>query len=373
MENISIEKLYSIYEKGIDRVFRIENFEGFIDALWQLYNQPLENIVLLWMQNKNVSEVAGIRKWKDENISIKKDEKGKGMVVLYPTIQCIDPGKLLEMERKVALDKNESVIYEIEPEFKAELKAVTVYDISQTDTKRVEDLRPDINIEDRLREGNIKIAEIEDLPVSENEGFVSGDIFYIKKNLHTREEEYDRVLLNLYIEMIINSPNYCNDNSPEDFEILMFLAQYCLQKYFFGKSNISLKIVRIKAEKLTHEEKKRQLRALLSVVCNAIQFFNGSILTFGETGIINSLFDTGSMTELEILMDRAMKSVGNFFVLCNKVQRSDIGVMSEASIESIKTKLIVSKKGFIPELYRLKLKHKVIYTAPPVKIPVMID
>lgn len=355
-----IEQLNNIADIAVDESLTRDKISGFLDIMYHCYTYPYFDQLLIWKQLPEATDIAGIRKWKNEGRELKSN--AKPAFVLLPYIFYLTGSAVpkLTADGEIATDAQKVILYDKEPEYETGYKAVPIFDISQTTgdiTSCVHDLS---FLEDKIRQMGFIIFEEDEMPASKPDGYTEDNIFHIPSNLRSDMNRYNTILLNLfteYISVTMHEDDY-PDNPIHNIDIVCIMCKYCIQQYFIGKTNISPKIIGTKISNLTHDEKKDIIRHTSDLLVIIIQYLIGQEFTFYDTAIVNGLLDTPDDSELIVTFQKAERN-------CDKLMVDKMNSLSD--------KLLCASSDFVPYLYDYKQKHKIIYTSPPmvVKKPII--
>lgn len=131
-----LKEITDSIERGIQELFDSDRYKQYLQTMSRFHNYSLNNVMLISMQRPDATHVAGYGKWQTAfSRHVKKGEKGIKIIAPTPYKKkveemLIDPdtkqpmrgpdGELLKQEVEVVI-----------PRF----RAVTVFDVSQTDGK----------------------------------------------------------------------------------------------------------------------------------------------------------------------------------------------------------------------------------------------
>ncbi len=118
-------------EKGIREVFESNKFRQYLKTMSVFHNYSPRNTMLIMQQNPNATKVAGFNTWQKIGRYVKRGEKGIKIIAWSP--------RSVEVETKIK-DENGSFVLDENGKEKTALtrqqipnyKAVTVFDVSQT-------------------------------------------------------------------------------------------------------------------------------------------------------------------------------------------------------------------------------------------------
>lgn len=132
-----IEKI----EKGILSVFESENWKKHLKVMSKFHNYSINNQVLISMQNPNATLIKGFKSWQNDfKRNVKKGEKG--IKILAPRVykNIIEVDKIDTKTKKPMVDTKGNTIKEDVEMKKIYFNIISVFDISQTEGKEIENL-----------------------------------------------------------------------------------------------------------------------------------------------------------------------------------------------------------------------------------------
>lgn len=143
-ENTEKQKVQEITEKleqGIKELFESEKYKNYLNTMSKFHNYSFNNTLLIAMQKPDSTLVAGFQAWKKNfERHVKKGEKGISILAPAPYKVKEEQEKLDPETNEIMLDKEgKSVMEEVEvtiPTF----RAVSVFDVSQTDGRELPEL-----------------------------------------------------------------------------------------------------------------------------------------------------------------------------------------------------------------------------------------
>lgn len=142
MKMIKIKEYHAKLVEGVKEVMESENFGEFIRFSAKFHKYSLGNTLLIWMQSRGATHVAGMKTWNSLGRKVKKGEKG--IVIFAPVIK-----KMKEKTSRMDTDSTQEPI-ETEIERPVGFRAVYVFDVEQTDGKPV----PEITTETPVMDGD---------------------------------------------------------------------------------------------------------------------------------------------------------------------------------------------------------------------------
>ncbi len=360
--NMITEKLKNLAERTIDEAMTESNLESFLGVLVNCATYGAQNQLLIWKQNRNATEVAGIKIWTEEGRKVTDPEHP--IMVLLPSVKCMDPGEpKLDDDGKIILDKK-VIVYEKDPVYGYSYQPIPVFDISQVSGIRTEVRWNTDEIIDNIRkQGFLILEENEDMmPPGQPEGYYSAEdsevIIHIPQKAVTDKKRYFSSLLSIYASTYLTGVKdpFNDSESAGHLDICLMLTKYCLHMYFLSESPVKLRPAAIKIRKLSHEEKKSLIYLVSAKVFMLIQYLTVNQLSFTDTAVMNGILDTGSVTDMNALLARLTISTADDVVLS-----SDIKVLPD--------KYTNAYTGCLRDLYHKKLDERIIKTMPPVKLP----
>lgn len=135
-----IAELSENIKDGVLKVFESEKYKKHLDVMRKFHNYSLNNQILIFIQNPNATLVKGYKSWKNDfDRQVKKGEKGIDILAPSPYTITVENEKLDEHGNKI-LDEQGNPILEKQKIKMNSYRKVTVFDISQTDGKKIEHL-----------------------------------------------------------------------------------------------------------------------------------------------------------------------------------------------------------------------------------------
>lgn len=141
-------------ERGIQELFQSDKYAAYLRTMSRFHKYSVNNQMLIYMQKPDATLVAGFNKWKDRfERNVMKGEKGIKIIAPTPFKKKIEEQKLDPDTKLPMLDADGKVVME-EKEIKIPMfKAVTVFDVSQTQGKPLPQLASDL-------QGNVQNYEV---------------------------------------------------------------------------------------------------------------------------------------------------------------------------------------------------------------------
>ena len=366
MENTQItDKLKALSERTVDEALTATNIESFLNVVSSCAMYGAENLLLIWKQNHEANEVAGIQKWKLDGKSLKND--AFPIMILLPCIRCTDPGSpVTDEEGQIKTDENKAVLYETPPSYEYGYVPTPVFDISQVSGDIVI-VNRDMNlvIEKLHTIGFIFSEEDADkMPPGNADGYSSIEdtdmVFHIPKNIVQDKTRYHMTLLSLFVDTyLLGVKDPWDPELPvNNIDILSICIKYCLHRYFLKSSHLNPKLCAGKIKKLTHEDKLHLIYQTAELAFQYIQMLTTSQLSFTETAVVNGVLDTGDSADMTALIQRLVNVTEDDLVLSR-------------SINGLPDKYIQGYTDCLADLYQKKLDEKIIYSVPPVQFPIV--
>jgi len=187
-----IDEVLKRLKEGVESIQQGENFREFLLTMSKFHDYSIGNLMLIMLQKRDATRVAGFNTWKDLGRWVKKGEKG--IAILAP---CMPPkGTTPTPPEKSAADEGETgeepEPEEIRPVY---FKVVYVFDVSQTEGQPLPEfevpvLTGDANPE--LFDRALRLAKTQGLDVSfdsrpQQDPDIKG--MYFGKTIWVRPEE----------------------------------------------------------------------------------------------------------------------------------------------------------------------------------------
>ena len=132
MGMIKIKEYHNKLVEGVKEVMESEDFREFISFSTKFHQYSFGNTLMIWIQRRGATYVAGMKRWNTLGRRVKKGEKG--IAIFAPLI------KKVREEEKACTDEEEERI--------TGFRAVYVWDIEQTDGDPVPELKTDAPVMD---------------------------------------------------------------------------------------------------------------------------------------------------------------------------------------------------------------------------------
>lgn len=140
-EKQKVKEITDRLEEGLKELFESEKYKSYLTTMAKFHNYSFNNTLLIAMQKPEASLVAGFRAWQTNfNRHVKKGERGIRILAPAPYKVKEERDKLDPVTGEIMLDENgmpqkEEVEVKI-PAF----RAVSVFDVSQTDGEPIPEL-----------------------------------------------------------------------------------------------------------------------------------------------------------------------------------------------------------------------------------------
>lgn len=125
-------------EQGIKEVFESDKYKEYLNTMSKFHNYSLNNTILIARQKPDATLVAGYRAWQEKfDRHVRKGEKGIRIIAPSPIVKKEEKEKTDPSTKKPLLDGNgRQAMEEVETRIPA-FKAISVFDISQTEGKEL--------------------------------------------------------------------------------------------------------------------------------------------------------------------------------------------------------------------------------------------
>jgi len=135
-----IKELTDKLEAGIKEVFTSGRYREYLSAMNKFHSYSYNNTLLILMQKPEASYVAGFKTWETLGRHVKKREKGITILAPcpYKSVNYVD---VIEPDTgQVKRDEQGNVMKERKEISRASFKAISIFDISQTEGKPLPEL-----------------------------------------------------------------------------------------------------------------------------------------------------------------------------------------------------------------------------------------
>ena len=140
-EKQKVQEITEKLEQGIKELFESEKYKTYLNTMSKFHNYSFNNIMLIAMQKPDATLVAGFKAWqKNFDRHVKKGEKGIRILAPAPYKIKEERDKIDPVTQELLLDKDGNPQKEeVEITIPA-FRAVSVFDLSQTDGKPIPEL-----------------------------------------------------------------------------------------------------------------------------------------------------------------------------------------------------------------------------------------
>ena len=140
-EKQKVQEITEKLEQGIKELFESEKYKTYLNTMSKFHNYSFNNTMLIAMQKPDATLVAGFKAWqKNFDRHVKKGEKGIRILAPAPYKIKEERDKIDPVTQELLLDKDGNPQKEeVEITIPA-FRAVSVFDLSQTDGKPIPEL-----------------------------------------------------------------------------------------------------------------------------------------------------------------------------------------------------------------------------------------
>lgn len=166
--NDQVQELVKKLEDGVQNVMNSDNFKEYLKLQSTFHNYSFNNTILILLQNPEASMVAGYKSWEKLGRHVMRGEKGIRILAPSPykvpmEVPVIDP-----TTDKPKTDAKGNVVTEKREVQRLGFKAISVFDVSQTDGKELPTICNTLEGNSKEAERIIKaIKEICEIPIME--------------------------------------------------------------------------------------------------------------------------------------------------------------------------------------------------------------
>ncbi len=141
IEKQKVQEITEKLEQGIKELFESEKYKTYLNTMSKFHNYSFNNTILITMQNPDATLVAGFKAWKKNfQRHVKKGEKGIRILAPAPYKLKEEQEKLDPVTREIMLDEQgKPIMEEVEITIPA-FRAVSVFDVAQTEGKELPEL-----------------------------------------------------------------------------------------------------------------------------------------------------------------------------------------------------------------------------------------
>ena len=298
----------NIIEISADSVFDAEKIESFLTVCAYTWHQDYYNQLLIWHQNSSSTDVCGAKAWQERGRNVLSGEKP--IVVLNADFSLMTPSipKTDEDGNPLIEESTGVELWESEPVWKAGLKPVPVFDVSQTEGTPASLSRPECSIINDVIRGRMGITVIDadaaDLPLYHAFLFdEEKSLLYIKNNLDEKAKEQEALRF-----LVEHRSLELTKDVPDNIQAVTVFSGYILEKIFQMSGKNIIRGIAGKLKAISLEEKKRLLMTVNLFVKLIMAETTGIYLNFTETSAVNHLLDTDQRTMIPIHMEQAARS-----------------------------------------------------------------
>ena len=140
-----LKEITASIEDGIKALFQSDNYAQYLQTMSRFHRYSVNNQVLIHMQKPDATLVAGFNKWKNQfGRNVVKGEHGIKIIAPTPFKKKIEQEKLDPDTQLPVLDADGKVVTEEKTIQIPMYRAVTVFDVSQTEGKPLPQLAHDL-------------------------------------------------------------------------------------------------------------------------------------------------------------------------------------------------------------------------------------
>lgn len=141
-------------EQGIQELFNSEKFTEYLKTMSKFYNYSYNNVLLISMQRPDATLIAGYNAWQNNfDRHVKRGEKGIKILAPCPYKKQVEMEKIDPATQRPVVGNDGKPVTEVMEVTKPAFRAVTVFDVSQTEGKEL----PSIAVDELT--GNVKDYE----------------------------------------------------------------------------------------------------------------------------------------------------------------------------------------------------------------------
>lgn len=140
-----LKEITDSIERGIQELFDSDRYRQYLQTMSRFHNYSLNNVMLITMQRPDATHVAGYGKWQTAFARhVKKGEKGIKIIAPTPYKKKVEE-MLIDPDTKLPMRGPDGELLKTEVEVVIpRYRAVTVFDVSQTDGKPLPTLAQDL-------------------------------------------------------------------------------------------------------------------------------------------------------------------------------------------------------------------------------------
>lgn len=156
----NLDEIMKSLEDGVKDFMETDTYKAYLRAVGKFHNYSMNNVMLITMQRPDATLVAGYNTWKKSfNRNVKRGEKGLKIIAPMP----------------VSVEKEEDRVDQYGNTYKEKVtvtvprfRAVTVFDVSQTDGDPLPDISP-AELKDEVNNYSVFVKAVEkasDVPIN---------------------------------------------------------------------------------------------------------------------------------------------------------------------------------------------------------------
>ena len=139
-----VKALTEQLETGVKAVFESEKYKAYLNAMSKFHHYSFGNVMLILMQCPEASMVAGYTTWKKQfGRTVKKGEHGIMILAPAPYKRIVETEKIDPLTKAPILDVNGDPVRETDYIVQQSFKVVYVFDVSQTEGRKLPSLGMD--------------------------------------------------------------------------------------------------------------------------------------------------------------------------------------------------------------------------------------
>lgn len=228
--------------EGVKKLVESKSFMDFLKFSSKFRKYSFGNILLIWTQRPNATQVAGMKTWNALGRTVKKGEKG--IMIFAPFLKkvrrSVDPDESSAPD-VIAESLEKTGAHETEAQMLVGFKSVYVFDVSQTEGKPLPELevgKPSMGDDGDAEELFRKILKASPVPVDYEEIVGSSNGYYMPKerkivlsNALTAAQRC-KTLLHELAHYLSLDPSSSSDFSRSHEELIAEGAAYIVSAHF---------------------------------------------------------------------------------------------------------------------------------------------
>lgn len=137
-KNPKIQDITNQLEQGVKELFESERYKTWLKTMSKFHSYSLNNTLLIYMQKPEATHVAGYQAWQKQfGRQVRKGEESIRILAPVPYKVTQEIEKIDPQTGKVIKDPQGNPIYEKKEVLKTGFKAVSVFDVSQTEGREL--------------------------------------------------------------------------------------------------------------------------------------------------------------------------------------------------------------------------------------------